>query len=70
MSAHIRQAYEETVIQNRSLELISFNMEELDLLAYLSLFDLDHIQTIKLINGGLTDQQLPIFVDFVSGKKI
>lgn len=42
----------------------------MDLLCFLSLFDLDHIQTIKLINVGLTDQQLPQFVDFIASKRI
>jgi hypothetical protein len=45
-------------------------MEEIDLLCYLSLFDFDSIQTIKLINVGLTDQQLPLLVDFISNIKI
>lgn len=42
----------------------------MDLLCYLNLFDFDHIQTIKLVNVGLTDQQLPILVEYIWSKTV
>jgi hypothetical protein len=42
----------------------------MDLHCYLSLFDFDQIRTVKLINVGMTDQQLPILVDFIKGQNV
>lgn len=52
------------------LELISFNISTMDFNCYLSLFDLDMANTIKLINVGLTDQQLHILLDAIWNKKV
>lgn len=39
----------------------------MDLQCYFSLFDLTNVQTIKLVNVGLTDQQLLTILDLVGG---
>lgn len=48
------------------IELISFKVSSMDLQCYFSLFDLSSLQTLKLVNVGLTDQQLLTILDLVS----
>jgi hypothetical protein len=52
------------------IELVSFKITNMDLQCYLSLFDLDTVTTIKLINVGLTDQQLMTIIDSISTKNV
>lgn len=40
------------------IELVSFNVGTIDLMAYLNLFDTENLTTIKLINVGLRDHHL------------
>lgn len=70
MIGYVKEAYERTCIQNKTLELTAFRISTMDLLCYLNLFDFDHIQTIKLVNVGLTDQQLPILVEYIWSKTV
>ena len=49
-----------TNIYGKTVELISFKITHMDLLCYLSLFDFDLANTLKLINVGLTDNQVPV----------
>jgi hypothetical protein len=70
MCANIKEAYDEVVVQNKNWELISYKLGEVDLQTLLSLFDFSHITTMKLINVGLSDQEMPFLVDFIAGNKI
>lgn len=65
MAGKVREAYEKTVLQGKALELVSHKLDEVDLHCYLSLFDFDQLVTVKLINVGLVDQQLPVLLDYV-----
>jgi hypothetical protein len=60
MSRYVREAYVRTNIYGKTIELISFKITHMDLLCYLSLFDFDLANTLKLINVGLTDSQVPV----------
>lgn len=67
MATIVREAYLRTNLQPSMIELISFPVSSMDLQCYFSLFDLSAVQTIKLVNVGLTDQQLLIILDLVGG---
>lgn len=70
MCANIKEAYDEAVVQNKTWELISYKLGEVDLQTLLSLFDFTHITTMKLINVGLSDQEMPFLVDFIASNKV
>lgn len=65
MATFVREAYLRTNLQSSSLELISFRVSSMDLHCYFSLFDLSALQTLKLVNVGLTDQQLLTVLDLL-----
>jgi hypothetical protein len=52
------------------IELISFKITNMDLLCYFSLFDFENVQTLKLINVGLTDLQLYTVLELISNKNV
>jgi hypothetical protein len=52
------------------LELVSFDISTMDLLCYLSLFDFDQINTIKLIKVSLSDDLLHTLVDAIKTKTV
>lgn len=66
MATFVREAYLRTNLQSTMIELISFKVSSMDLQCYFSLFDLSSLQTLKLVNVGLTDQQLLTILDLVS----
>lgn len=57
-------------MQNKTWELMSYKLGEVDLQTLLSLFDFTHITTMKLINVGLSDNEMPFLVDFIANNKI
>jgi hypothetical protein len=65
MATFVREAYLRTNLQPTMLELISFRVSSMDLQCYFSLFDLSSLQTLKLVNVGLTDQQLLAVLELV-----
>lgn len=39
MATHLKEAYENTDIQNKTLELINYKITSIDLLCYLNMFN-------------------------------
>ena len=56
---NIKEAYEKTQVQGKNIELVSFNVSSIDLAGYLQLFDQESVSTLKLINTGLKNENLP-----------
>ena len=56
---NIKEAYEKTQVQGKNIELVSFNVASIDLAGYLQLFDQESVSTLKLINTGLKNENLP-----------
>jgi hypothetical protein len=52
------------------VELVSFNINSIDLGCYLSLLDADYLHTLKLVNVGLSDDHLATLVDWIWNKKV
>lgn len=70
MATYLKEAYENTSLQNKTLELINYKISSIDLLCYLKMFNFDQICIVKLINAGLTDEQIPILVNFIWNKPV
>lgn len=70
MFAYVREAYIRTNLQPKMVELISFKITTMDFLCYLNLFDSENLGTIKLVNVGLTDQQVQFLLEFMGHKKV
>lgn len=45
-------------------------MSSLDLQTYLSMFDFELINIIKLVNVELTDLQIPVLINFIWDKRV
>jgi hypothetical protein len=58
MASSIKEAYEQTNIQPKMIELVSFNVSSIDLLCYLGLFEAECLNTLKLVNTGLKDEHI------------
>ena len=70
MATYVKEAYCRSNIHNTMLELISFKMTSIDLQCFLNLFDFNHINVIKLVKVGLTDEQLHILVEHIQHYKV
>lgn len=70
LARHIKEAYDQTNLQNKIVELVSFNLDSVDLPCYLSLLSSEHLNTLKLINVGLRDEQLGQVIDWMGGKRV
>lgn len=55
MASYLKEAYDNTNLQNRTMELTNFKISSLDLTGYLNMFDFEQIYILKLINVGLND---------------
>ena len=70
MATNVKSAYEQTNIQQKMTELVSFNVGELDLQCYLSLLEGESASTLKLINVGLKDEHINTILDWIWNKKV
>lgn len=70
MTLQIYDAIKNTSNSNKCLELVLFNISEVDIRCYLSMLDWTEVEVLKLVKVGLTDEQLCILLDFISDKQI
>jgi len=70
MASNIKEAYEQTNIQAKMIELVSFNVASIDLLCYLSLFEGECLNTLKLVNLGLKDDHVKEIVEWIGVMKV
>lgn len=70
MTLQIYDAIKNTSTGNKCLELVLFNLSSVDIRCYLSMLDWKEIEILKLVKVGLTDEQLPILLDFIKDKKV
>lgn len=70
LAANVRQAYDQTSFQGKSVELVSFNVGTLDLGCYLSLLDGEAVATLKLISMGLSNEHLGPVLEWVGRKRV
>jgi len=62
MATYVKEAYSRTNLNNKMLELISFKITTMDLQCYLNLFDFNHLNVVKLVKVGLTDEQFHLLM--------
>lgn len=65
MLSIVFEAYENTSILGKSLQLISYNLDYTDFRCYLEAFDWTGIEVLKLVKTKLSDEQLKTLVDFI-----
>lgn len=59
MTHQIYDAIKNTSNLNKCVELVLFNISEIDIKCYLSMLDWTDVEVLKLVKVGLTDEQLP-----------
>ena len=70
MATYLKEAYDNTNLQNTTMELINFKISSIDLTGYLNMFNFDEVCILKLINVGLTDEQVPLLINFIWNKPV
>ena len=66
MFSIVFEAYENTSIIGKSLELVSYNLGYTDMRCYLESFDWTGIEVLKLVKTDLSDEQLKTVIDFIT----
>jgi hypothetical protein len=55
---------------NRCVELIAYNIEQIDVKCYLSMIEWEDIDVLKLVKVGLNDEQFIEVINYLKDKKI
>lgn len=61
----VYEAFSNTNIVGKSMELVSYNLSFTDFKCYLEAFDWTAIEVLKLVKTKLTDEHLKILLDFI-----
>lgn len=59
------EAFSNTNIVGKSMELVSYNLSFTDFKCYLEAFDWTGIEVLKLVKTKLTDEHLKMLLDFI-----
>lgn len=70
MTLDIYDALQNTSCLNKCIELVSHNINELDIKCYLNMLDWTGVDILKLVKVKLQDQQFKDVVDFLKDKKV
>ena len=70
MTLKIYDALKNTVSLNRCIELISYDISDIEMKCYLEMLSWECIDVVKLVKVGLSDQQFGYLVDFLQNKKV
>lgn len=70
MTLDIYDALQNTSCLNKCIELVSHNINELDIKCYLNMLDWSGVDILKLVKVKLQDQQFKEVVDFLKDKKV
>ena len=70
MTLKIYDAIKNTSTLNKCIELVSYDISDLDIKCYLSMLEWDFIDVLKLVKVGLTDEQFSTVVDFMQDKNV
>lgn len=70
MTLDIYDALQNTSCLNKCIELVSHNINELDIKCYLNMLDWTGVDILKLVKVKLQDQQFKEVVDFLKDKKV
>lgn len=65
MLSIVFEAYKNTTVLGKSIELVSYNLSFTDFRCYLESLDWTGIEVLKLVNTKLSDDQMKTLIDFM-----
>ena len=70
MTLKIYDAIRNTANLNKCIELVSFNISDIDIKCYLTMFNWEFVEVLKLVKVGLNDEQFCVLINFLRDKKV
>lgn len=70
MTLKIYDAIRNTANLNKCIELVSFNISDIDIKCYLTMLNWEFVEVLKLVKVGLNDEQFCVLINFLRDKKV